>query len=447
MEPSIIEQSSVAGKVLKGRYEIGELCGHGGMSHVYKGFDRLLGRAVAIKILTNHKEVDMVQRFEREAHLLSGLNHPNIASIYDFGEEEDKLFMVMEFVDGKSLYHFLDEDKPMPLERALRFMIQIGEGLAAAHEHKIVHRDIKPENVLVCQRETVRLIDFGLAVTYQQIHSNDRLTIHGYCVGTQRYMSPEQKEGKVPTPATDIYAFGLVCAELLAGSCAVSAGMLQPVENLPVAVKPYWPIIQKACHEKPSRRWTTVNEMMDAVKAMMSETPLKKQIIHTKHNFKDALTWLVGTRKQERVLALVSCALLVFVGIGWKYATVINSRPSIKINPARLSWLPKNIVHLQITGLAERANPTKLFLETSVYDKHGELLPDPTTTIIDKNLQFTNSVAIDHPIQALDQDYRFKIPPEVKQGYIRVKLMDETKMVISEEQVPFSPPVIVKKKK
>jgi eukaryotic-like serine/threonine-protein kinase len=196
-----------------GPYEILAKIGAGGMGEVYKARDTRLDRIVAIKVSAQQ----FTERFEREARAIAALNHPNICTLHDVGPN----YLVMEFVEGQA------PRGPMPLEDALRFASQIAEALAAAHEKNIVHRDLKPANIKIRPDGTVKVLDFGLAKALPEpstaeehsILSTDamRLTQAGVVLGTPAYMAPEQASGKEVDKRADIWAFGVVLYELLAG--------------------------------------------------------------------------------------------------------------------------------------------------------------------------------------------------------------------------------------
>jgi hypothetical protein len=435
------QEISATGSVLRNRYDVGEVCGRGGMAQVYRGFDRLLARPIAIKLLIHLNDMAMIQRFEREAQILSQLNHPNIAAIYDFGIEGDQPFMIMELVEGKSLDQFLSDDRAMHTDQAIPLILQIGEGLATAHENGVVHRDIKPENILVCsgEKQSVRLIDFGLAVSDGQIKSNDRLTMHGFCVGTQRYMSPEQMDGKTPTPATDIYAFGLVCAELLAGSRAVLGGRLL-LHEAPAYVEKFWPVIEKACRENPADRWSSVRDMISALRKRAEATRLQKRFFQTRIACTKLARSVVGRGKQEKILAAASAMLGCFIFFSWGLGIPLGGAPNITLDKVGISWLPKNQIRVRVMGMAERANPMQLFIETSIYDSQGELMADPSSTIIDKVLHSVDALKISNSLQSLDKDFRFKMPSRQTTGFVHVRIFDQKRTLVTQQRIPLAPP-------
>jgi Tol biopolymer transport system component/predicted Ser/Thr protein kinase len=208
-----------------GPYEIVSLIGAGGMGEVYRAVDQRLNRAVALKVLHSPRALDSErrQRFEREARTVSALNHPHICTLYDIGQHDGVDFLVMEFLEGETLAARL-ESGALPLDDALRYAVQIAGALEKAHSAGIVHRDIKPANVMLVDRKSAKILDFGLAKLAEPSSASDAtltetrtlLTGEGVIVGTVPYMSPEQAEGKTVDARSDIFSFGSVLYEMVA---------------------------------------------------------------------------------------------------------------------------------------------------------------------------------------------------------------------------------------
>jgi serine/threonine-protein kinase len=196
-----------------GKYELEQFLG-GGMSHVYRAKDSVLGRRVALKILTPAGSADeeMKARFLLEARTASSVNHENIISVYDFGEEQGRPFIVMEFLEGESLREAIKQGHLGDLEQRLKIAIQVARALDYVHARKIIHRDIKPENINIDFSGKAKLMDFGIAKS-----EGMQLTRAGFTLGTPYYMAPEQVLGKTLTPQADVYAFGILLFELIAG--------------------------------------------------------------------------------------------------------------------------------------------------------------------------------------------------------------------------------------
>lgn len=198
------------------RYEIESRIAVGGMGIVYRARDERLGRTVALKILKDHLAHDerFVERFRREARSVASLGHPNIAALYDYGEDGDRHYIVMECVEGRDLAQVLRDEGRLSPERATHIAHQVCAALGAAHASGIVHRDVKPANILLGPDDTVKVTDFGIA----RAAGDSTLTATGSILGTAHYLAPEQAAGETPSPATDVYAMGVVLFEMLTGA-------------------------------------------------------------------------------------------------------------------------------------------------------------------------------------------------------------------------------------
>ena len=208
-----------------GPYEISSPLGAGGMGEVYKARDTRLNRSVAIKVLPEHiaKRDDLRARFEREARAVASLNHPNICTLHDIGNQDDIRYLVMELMEGETLAARIDKGA-IPLKQALTFATQIAYALDCAHRAGVAHRDLKPGNIMLT-RDGVKVLDFGLAKSAASGGPNDAtlseaLTVKGAILGTPQYMAPEQVEGKETDARTDIFAFGSVLYEMVSGKKA-----------------------------------------------------------------------------------------------------------------------------------------------------------------------------------------------------------------------------------
>src|SRR5215471_718406 len=207
-----------------GRFELLQKIGEGGMGVVYKARDSRLERLVAIKVLPESRASDAERcaRFIHEAKAASGLNHPNIVTVYDVGEQNGRTFMVMEFVDGKPLNELIPR-KGMKLNETLRVAALVADALTAAHAAGIVHRDLKPGNIMVDGQGRVKVLDFGLAKLTAPAPAADEetrtlsLTEEGTIVGSVPYMSPEQAEGRPVDARSHIFSFGAVLYEMVTG--------------------------------------------------------------------------------------------------------------------------------------------------------------------------------------------------------------------------------------
>src|SRR3954447_445314 len=209
-----------------GPYKILTAIGAGGMGEVYRAQDTRLGRDVAVKVLTRNlsRDADALRRFEQEARAAGMLNHPNILAIYDIGDEDGVRYIVSELLEGESLRARIRQS-PVPPRKALDYAAQIARGLAAAHERGIVHRDLKPENVLVTADGRAKIVDFGLAKlalpdepnTSPDLLTRPAGTDPGVVLGTVGYMAPEQVRGQKVDHRADVFSFGCILYEMLAG--------------------------------------------------------------------------------------------------------------------------------------------------------------------------------------------------------------------------------------
>jgi len=252
-----------------GPYEILAPIGAGGMGEVYRARDTRLGRDVAIKV--SHE--NFTERFEQEARSIAALNHPNICHLYDVGPN----YLVMELVEGTPL------KGPLPIEQAVEYAAQILDALDAAHRKGITHRDLKPANVLVT-RQGIKLLDFGLAkqaVRLSEDDATEALTAQGQIVGTLQYMSPEQLQGKVADPRSDLFSFGYVLYELLTGkrafdgpvaSSVIAAILEREPESIEIA-QPLDRVIRRSLAKDPDQRFQTARDLKAALAWAMEASP------------------------------------------------------------------------------------------------------------------------------------------------------------------------------
>src|SRR5438132_7538046 len=206
---------TLAGRVFSNRYEIQREIAQGGMAEVYLAHDPLLNRPVAMKALFPEyaREPSFAERFRREAQAAANLNHPNIVGIYDWGQEEGTYFIVMEYVEGRSLRDLIRSEGPIDAGRAADITAEIASALAFAHRSGVVHRDVKPGNVLITPQGNVKVTDFGIA----RAGASDGLTQTGSVMGTATYFSPEQAQGLAVDGRSDVYSLGVVLYELVCG--------------------------------------------------------------------------------------------------------------------------------------------------------------------------------------------------------------------------------------
>jgi serine/threonine protein kinase/DNA-binding CsgD family transcriptional regulator len=266
--------SSVIGQKLNGRYQVLDYLGEGATSTVYKGLDTFLGREVALKVLLPHVRDTTRKRFFQEAMAAAQLNHPNIMAIYDRQEDNNRSYLVIEFVDGEPLTHYI----PSTPENVVMLGAQIANALDYAHERSIIHRDIKPANIKVTPDGQIKIMDLGLALPREAT----RVTAPGMVIGTPAYISPEQAQGLALDRRTDIYSLGIVLYEMATGKLPfnaedITALLIQHVQQPappPRQIAPDLPgalesVIMKTLEKKADRRFQTGHALADALYATL----------------------------------------------------------------------------------------------------------------------------------------------------------------------------------
>ena len=270
-------------RLLNGRYRLGPKIGDGGMAIVYRGFDTALGRGVAIKVLREQYAADrtFVARFEREAQAVAALVHPNIINIFDVGFDWDDRsgtgvghYFVMELIDGPNLKELIRARKSLPVDEIVAILTQVLSGLGYAHARALVHRDIKPQNIMLTPEGTAKVTDFGIAKGLADV----TLTEAGFGMGTVHYISPEQARGEPATPASDLYAVGVMLYELLTGVLPFTGDStvgiaLKHVQEPPLSPKrlnntiptPLAAITMRALAKEPGERFADAREMAAAL--------------------------------------------------------------------------------------------------------------------------------------------------------------------------------------
>ena len=279
---------NVKGDKINDRYQIIKTIGEGGMANVYLAKDTILDRNVAVKVLRGDLADDekFVRRFQREALSASKLNHPNIVEMYDVGEDNGSYYIVMEYVQGKTLKSLVKKRGALTLPEVIDIMTQLCSAIICAHDSYIIHRDIKPQNVMILDDGRVKIMDFGIAMA---LNSNE-LTQTNSVMGSVHYLPPEQANGSGSTIKSDIYSLGILMYELLIGKVpfkgdnAVEIAIKQMKEPIPSICKqnPDIPqsvenIVLRACAKNPKNRYDSVKEMYDDIKTCLTEDKLNQK--------------------------------------------------------------------------------------------------------------------------------------------------------------------------
>ncbi|MGV9416359.1 protein kinase domain-containing protein [Streptomyces sp. NPDC003674] len=247
-------------RIIDGRYELLEELSHGGMGDVWRGYDSVLDRPVAVKLIRSQAVTspqladELAKRFRREARITARIQHPGVPQVYDavLDDSHEHLFLVMELVEGLTLSAYVDPARPLPVSWAVAVAAQVATVLSHAHEVPVIHRDLKPGNVLVAHDGTVKVLDFGIAAILRT--DATKLTATGSPIGTSQYMAPEQVRGGRVTPRTDLYALGCVLHELLSGRVLFQADselalMYQHVTEDPTPLRHLRPDVPAALEE------------------------------------------------------------------------------------------------------------------------------------------------------------------------------------------------------
>ena len=259
--------------ILNRRYRLLGQLGSGGMAVIYKALDQMLARTVAIKVLRPSLtgNPDFVKRFRNEARSVARLAHPNIVTVHDVGSDQNTHFMVMEFIEGQDLKKIIRSKRPLPVDQALDFAIQICAGIGFAHRSGYVHADVKSQNILMTREQRVKVADFGIAQAL-----SDTLPAREQQIvwGSPHYYSPEQARGQRPTPAADVYSIGIVLYEMLTGELPYSGDNPQELaqahvnKRIPhvIDVNPAVPeniskIVHRVMQKEPTARYRTADQL------------------------------------------------------------------------------------------------------------------------------------------------------------------------------------------
>jgi serine/threonine-protein kinase len=384
--------------LLGGRYEVGAPLGQGGMAEVFRGRDTRLGRDVAVKILRPELAGDptFLARFRREAQASASLNHPNIVSVYDTGDDEGVPYIVMEYVEGRTLRDVLRTQGRMMPQRALEIVADVCAALEHAHEQGIVHRDIKPGNVMLTQQGTVKVMDFGIARAISG--SASTMTQTAAVIGTAQYLSPEQARGEHVDARSDVYSTGCLLYELLThqppftGDSPVAVAYQHVLEDptLPSTLNPdvepaAESVVMKAMAKNPGNRYQTANEMRDDLLRAAAGRPVRATPILSAQDTTlltpAASTAVLGTLPPERrgrrglaYAALALATLVAFVGSMLLIRAILDNNQGAQVKVPEL----RNMTEQAARNLLSQAGLEVADVEEAFSDK-------PVGTVIDQD--------------------------------------------------------------
>lgn len=380
----------IKGQKIDGRYQIIRTIGEGGMANVYLAYDTILDREVAVKVLRGDLASDdkFVKRFQREAKAASSLNHPNIVEMYDVGEDNGNYFLVMEYVDGRTLKSLIKKRGALSLSEVIDIMLQLTSAIACAHDSYIIHRDLKPQNVMILEDGRAKVMDFGIAIAL----NSTELTQTNSVMGSVHYLPPEQANGSGTTIKSDIYSLGILMYELLTGKLpfkgdnAVEIAIKQMKEKLPglcsqneLIPQSIENIVLKSCAKNPKNRYDSVAEMHEDLKVALSDDrkdekrivyrypendleetkalPNLSKMVETREERNEELEEEVKTGKKKgkkmKVAAIVAIIISIIVAFSVLFGAfwLIKSNQNETISLPSIAGKSKEVVDEKLTGL------------------------------------------------------------------------------------------------
>ena len=423
------------GQKINDRYEIIRSIGEGGMANVYLGYDSILDRNVAIKVLRGNLANDekFVRRFQREALSACSLAHPNIVEMYDVGEDDGTYYIVMEYVDGKTLKQLLKKRGSLTLSEAIDIMSQLTDGMAHAHDSYIIHRDLKPQNIMIKDDGQIKITDFGIAVAL----NSTQLTQTNSVMGSVHYLPPEQASGRGCTIKSDIYSMGIIFYELLSGSLpfrgdnAVEIALKHMREPLPSLREdnPSIPqsienIIRRATAKNPKNRYDSVREMHEDLLTALDDSRMNEEVYQYKYPENEYENKKTKKEKQKEEDAEID-AKIAKLGEDTKTSEVVEVTQELEkeFKTSKIIIIVLLIIFLLIAA----AMAVVFFVLPEVSNGEAATIPDCTNLKVSKCEEKLRSAGFDPkeeielvPSDEIDKNRVVKTDPEagrsVKQG-------------------------------
>ena len=375
-----------------GPYRITGFVGAGGMGEVYRAADRRLGRAVAIKILPLAYRADgeRLRRFSQEARTMSRINHPNVVSIFDFGEHEDRPYIVTELLEGETLRSILQTEQHLTVRKVIEYGVQIARGLAAAHDSGIVHRDLKPANLFITRDGHLKILDFGLAKLLQPEWEADHpdadtisaLSLPGTILGSAGYMSPEQVEARAVDHRSDIFSFGAIVYEMLAGrrafagsSIAATLGSIIKDQPPDVALlRPNAPpalvaIVDRCLEKREEDRFQSARDLAFALEELSNRSDASFSITAATRSAIHA----AATQIQARPAISLSMLTLLVIAVIAVVAIRSGAANSAPVEPPLGALRMTKLTSSGDSGIVEAISPDGRYLIHDVVDERGRL--------------------------------------------------------------------------
>lgn len=392
--PTLLNETSLEGTTLDKRFRILERVGQGGMSEVYKAEHIMLQKMVAIKVLHKQQELESIERFQQEAKAISALDHQNIVKVYAFGaSEQDRLYLAMDFLEGKSLSDILEAEQRLSWRRVVEYGIQIAQGLEQAHARGIVHRDLKPSNIIIdvdeYNNEIVKVVDFGIAkLTEESGKEVKDLTQDGNTCGSPPYMSPEQCMGETSDARSDVYSFGIMLYELLTGVRPISGRsalemMTNHVEQTPEFFETSCPkaeipasletIVRKCLEKDRNDRYQSMSDIQRDLKQVGSNSDEETDLADSNQK---ALTTRKDQEKQQRRRTAILAVSIGGIILASSVALICSF------------YLPQK----ELTDLKSRVE--KLNLESPKFPKEMAILVPQLIDKLEKNQDSASKLSV-----------------------------------------------------